>query len=124
MELSYTNVMLYTTGIATAVVGILAFSPATLMDKLFKIRLTDEVAIFITRHWSLLVSIVGLLIICSVHNPAIRSTILLAAIIEKGVMVSMIVKNIKKDFTRGLRGVLLIDSVCIILYALHLIGVT
>ncbi len=124
MDLSYVNIMLYVTGIITASVGLMFFFPAMVLDKMFKIALKDEVAIFIARHWALLVGIFGLLIICSVHNPEIRSTILIAAIIEKAAIVLMILKNFNKDYTKGLRGIVAIDTTCVVLYLLYLTGIT
>jgi hypothetical protein len=124
MELNYVNIMLYVTGIFTAGVIVLFFVPQWAFDKILNITLTDEVTIFIARHWGLLIGIFGLLIICSVHNPAIRPTILIAAVIEKAVIVLMILKNIKKEFTKGLRGVLVFDTICVILYLLYLTGIT
>jgi hypothetical protein len=124
MELNYVNIMLYVTGIFTASVGFIFFFPELLLEKMFKIKLGDQAAIFIARHWALLVGIVGLLIICSVHNPAIQPTILIAAIIEKAVIVLMILANFKKEFTKGFRLAAFIDAVCVVLYILVLTGIT
>ena len=124
MELNYVNIMLYVTGIFTAGVILLFFAPEWAFDKILNITLKDEVSIFIARHWGLLIGIFGLLIICSVHNPAIRSTVLIAAVIEKAVIVLMILKNFNKEFTKGLRGTLFFDTTCVVLYLLYLTGIT
>ena len=124
MELNYVNIMLYVTGFFTAGVILLFFAPEWAFDKILKIKLKDEVTIFVVRHWGLLIGIFGLLIICSVHNPAIRPTILIAAVIEKAVIVLMILKNFNKEFTKGLRGVLFFDTTCVVLYLLYLTGIT
>ena len=124
MELNYVNIMLYITGILTASVGFLFFSPELLFEKMLKIKLGDQAAIFIARHWALLVGLVGLLIICSVHNPAIQPTILWAAIIEKAIIVLMFLANFNKEFTKGFRLPAFIDTVCVVLYILVLTGIT
>ncbi len=123
MELSYINIMLYATGIFTASVILLFFAPELVLDKMFKITLKDEASLFIARHWGLLVGIFGLLIICSVYNPAIRSTVLIAAVVEKAAIVLMILKNFNKEFTKGLRGIVVIDTICVVLYLLYLTGI-
>ncbi len=124
MALNYVNIMLYVTGIFTASVILLFFAPELVLDKMFKITLKEEASLFIARHWGLLVGIFGLLIVCSVHNPAIRSTVLVAAIVEKAVIVLMILKNFNKEFTKGLRGIVVIDTTCVVLYLLYLTGIT
>jgi len=124
MELNYVNIMLYVTGIITASTGSAFFFPTTYLRKVFKIQLKDGGSVLFARHWALLVGIFGLLIICSAHNPAIRSTILIAAIIAKAAIVLMILKDIKKDYTNGLKGVVVIDTVCVVLYILYLTGIT
>ena len=124
MGLDYVSIMRYVTGIFTAGAVLFFFAPQWAFDKILDIPLKDEVTIFIVRHWGLLIGIVGLLIICSVHNPAIRPTILIAAVIEKTVIVWMILKNIKKEFTKGLRGILVFDTICVVLYLLYLAGIT
>lgn len=124
MELSYINIMLYATGIMTACVGLIFFAPALLLEKMFQVKITGEAALFITRHWALLVSLFGLLIICSVHNPEIRFVILIAAVIEKSVLILMILKNFNREFAKGLRGIIATDGICVILYLLYLTGIT
>ena len=124
MDLNYINIMLYITGIFTATTGLAFFIPEFFLDKMLKIQLADEASILIARHWALLVGLIGSLIICSVHSPEIRNHILIAAVIGKAAIVIMILKDFKRDYTNGLRGVVVFYTTCVVLYLLVLFGIT
>ncbi len=124
MELNYINIMLYVTGIITATVGLQFFFPEMVSEKMFKIKLKDDISIFFARFWALLVGILGLLIICSVYSPAIRTHILIAAVIGKAALVLLILKDINKDYTKGLKVTVVFDTTCVVLYLLYLFGIT
>ena len=120
MDLNYINIMLYVTGIITATVGLQFFFPELVSEKMFQIKLKDDASILVARHWALLVGIIGLLIICSVHSPAIRTHILIAAVISKAAIVLLILKDLKKDYTKGLKVTVVFDTICVVLYILVL----
>jgi len=124
MEWNYVNIMLYVTGIFTTSVIVFFFAPELAMERLLKISLKDVFSVFLVRHWALLIGLFGLLIICSAHNPEIRNAVLIAASIEKAGLVLLILKNFNREFTRGLRGVMLVDATCVALYVLYLAGIT
>ena len=124
MELNYINIMLYITGIITILPGFIYFFPISTSSKLLKIDFKDEASLFFVQHWGLLVSVLGVLIVYSVHAPSIRTPILIAAIVEKAAIVFLILKAWQKDFTKGLRGTAVFDAICVVLYLLVVLEIT
>ncbi len=124
MDLSYTPIMLYVTGIITMLPGLIFLFPIFFSFKIFKIELKDELTIFFVRLWGLLVFLMGALILCSVHNPAIRQHILIAAIISKGCLVLLILKASSSELGKNMRGTAVFDTICVFLYLLTVLEIT
>jgi hypothetical protein len=124
MDLSYTPIMLYVTGIITMLPGLIFLAPGIFANKILKIELKDEMTTLFVRHWGLLVFLVGALILCSVHSPAIRQHILIAAIIGKAAIVLLILKAGSSELGKNLRGTAVFDFVCVVLYLLTVLEIT
>ncbi len=78
-----TGVILIVTGAITmgACVGVLA--PVTILRILFGERDPDSASILITRHWALLVALVGGLLVYAGYHAEARLPVMIAAIAEK-----------------------------------------
>ena len=75
--------VLLVTGAITASAGFAVIAPAAALKLLFGENRPDTPTVMITRHWGLLVTLVGGLLICAAYQPEIRLPIMVAAIVEK-----------------------------------------
>ena len=81
------------TGLATAGALAVFLAPVTMMRMLFGQAPSDALSLLITRHWGLLVGLVGTLLIYAAYHAEVRMPTLIVAIVEKaaialGVLVS------------------------------------
>ena len=79
--------ILLITGLATAGVLVVFLAPVPMMKLLFGQAPSDALSIFIARHWGLLVSLVGALLIYAAYHPEVRAPTLIVAIVEKAALV-------------------------------------
>jgi hypothetical protein len=77
------ELILVITGLATAGALVLFLAPATMMKMLFGQASPDALSLIIARHWGLLVSLIGALLVYAAYHAEIRAPILIAAIAEK-----------------------------------------
>ena len=124
MDLSYTPIMLYVTGIITMVPALVFLAPGVFAGKLLKVEPTDETTTFFVRHWALAIATMGALIVCSVHVPAIRQHILIAAIVLKGSFVLLTLKAGSSELGKNMRGSAVFDTICVVLYLLTVLEIT
>jgi len=117
------EMILYVTGAITASIILQFFFPRFFLKKVAKIDLEDEAGIFYARQWGMLVFLFGALIICSAFYPEIRKPVLIAAAIEKAVLVISIFSSLRHNFARGLVGAAVFDTLCVILYGIYLTGI-
>jgi hypothetical protein len=75
--------ILLITGVATAGALVLFLAPATMMKMLFGRAPSDALALFIARHWGLLICLVGALLIYAAYHAEVRVPALIVAIAEK-----------------------------------------
>ena len=81
----------------------------------------DPRELFFARNWAWTVSLIGVLLVLAAADPTIRVPIVAVAAIGKAVFVGTLIQNFA-TFTRGYLSVIAIDSVCVVLYALYLLG--
>jgi hypothetical protein len=78
------ELILLLTGLATAGALVLFLAPVTMMKMLFGQAPSDALSLLITRHWGLLVALVGALLIYSAyHAEEVRVPTLIVAVVEK-----------------------------------------
>jgi|SRR5690348_9443254 hypothetical protein len=80
------ELILLLTGLATAGALVLFLAPVTMMKLLFGQAPSDALSLLITRHWGLLVCLVGCLLIYAAYHGEIRVPTLIVAIVEKVVI--------------------------------------
>lgn len=59
------------------------FAPRAFLGMLFGVKTDDAFTLFIARHWALLASLVGALLVYAAFHPEVRAPALLVAIVEK-----------------------------------------
>jgi hypothetical protein len=74
-----------------------------------------------TRHWSLLASSLGVLLIYAAWHPELRAPLMLAAGFEKAGLVGLIAADWNKPHTVGMRPIVIFDSVIVSVYAIYLL---
>jgi hypothetical protein len=83
MLAAHSELILLITGLATAGALVLCLAPVTMTKMLFGQAPSDAASLFIVRHWGLLVSLVGALLIYAAYHPDVRVPALVVAIVEK-----------------------------------------
>ena len=114
--------ILIVSGLVTAGAGLAAFLLPKLLLRLgFDDERPSGSAVFIVRHWGVLIIAVGALTVYSAYVPTIRVPVLVAAVVEKfaiGIMV--FVGPLKR--TGGMTAVALVDGFFAVLYVVYLAG--
>jgi hypothetical protein len=87
MLAAHIEVILLITGLATAGVLVVFVAPAPATKLVFGQAPSDALSLFITRHWGLLVCLVGALLIYSAYHAEVRLPTLIVAIVEKAALV-------------------------------------
>ena len=75
--------ILIVTGLLTMAPIASVLIPTTILRLLFGVQNPDDTSIFLTRHWGLLVALVGALLLFSAYHPQIRTPVMVVAAIEK-----------------------------------------
>ena len=88
---------------------------------LFGVDAPDGVGGLLTRHWSMLASSLGALLIYAAWHPELRAPLMLAAGIEKAGLIGLIVADWNKPHTAGMRPIVIIDLVIVAIYAVYLL---
>jgi hypothetical protein len=113
--------ILLVSGIVTAGAIAAFLAPRAVARLLFGIELDSAASLLVTRHWGLLVSLVGCLIAYAAYAPALRYPILIVAVVEKAVLIGLFfVGGVR--WTRAMQAVAAIDGLFAILYAAYLAG--
>jgi hypothetical protein len=113
--------ILLITGVATAGAIVLALAPAAVMKIVFGQAPADTLSLLITRHWGLLVFLVGALLLYAAYHAEVRVPALSVAVAEK---VPLAIGLLISPF-RGRPAVLamaLADAGMAAVYLLYLIG--
>jgi steroid 5-alpha reductase family enzyme len=78
-----TGATLIVTGAITACAFAAVLAPAIVLRLLFGVTSPDQLTIMIARHWALLVTLVGWLLVYAAYHPEVRLAIMIAAVVEK-----------------------------------------
>ena len=66
-------IFMWSTGIATAVVGLGLIAPSEIQQSMFGASSEDPLALLLARGWSGLVGLMGILLIIGARRPALRT---------------------------------------------------
>ena len=121
MLATHIDVILYVTGGITATMFSLFLAPETYLRLVNKIESADEFTLFLARHWGFVIGLFGVLMIWAGYDPAIRTPIIASTAVGKGVLVVMILMNIK-SFGKGFTHVAIFDSLCALVFFAYLAG--
>jgi hypothetical protein len=113
--------ILYLTGVITASPILIFLAPSPGLRSLFKLEMTDEPGRFFARHWGLLCGVIGAALVYAGLHPQLREPIVLAATVEKAVLVVMIALNWNRPFARGMKLTAFFDGACSLIFAAWLI---
>lgn len=78
-----TGAILIVTGALTACAFGGVFAPVAVLRLLFGVTRPDQLTIMIARHWALLVSLVGGLLVYAAYHPEVRPAVMIVAVVEK-----------------------------------------
>ena len=87
MLAGHMELILWVTGLATAGALVVCLAPVPVMKAVFGQSPPDALSLLIARHWGLLVSLVGALLIYAAYYAEVRVPVLIIAIVEKVVIV-------------------------------------
>ncbi|HMK73296.1 MAG TPA: hypothetical protein VK454_08145 [Myxococcaceae bacterium] len=83
MLAAYAVPILVVIGIYTAGAIGQFFVPRTFLGLLFGVKTDDPFTLFIARHWALLASLVGALLVYAAFHPEVRTPAVAVAFVEK-----------------------------------------
>ncbi|MGB8908654.1 MAG: hypothetical protein WCC84_07880 [Candidatus Cybelea sp.] len=114
------NVILIVTGALTALAGIGLAAPKLVVRIVFGTTLADAATVLVTRHWSLLIALVGGLLIYAGFQTEARVPIMVAAIVEKLALGVLVVASPmrKRVATVAVAGA---DAVMALIYIISLV---
>ena len=115
--------ILLVTGLVTASPVLQFLAPALGLKVLFKLAPPEGAGGFFTRHWGLMATAFGALLIFASSHPEVRAPVMLAAMIEKAGLVGLIAADWREPHTAGMRLTAVFDSACVVLYGLVLLHV-
>jgi hypothetical protein len=83
---AHIELILIVTGAITAIALVQFIAPAPVLRMIYGEAPTDEVGLAVARHWGLLTSLVGALLIYAAFHPSIRGPVMVLAVIEKAAL--------------------------------------
>jgi hypothetical protein len=113
--------ILIVTGLLTMGAITLFLLPQSGLKLLLDIETTETGILLLTRHWGLLLFLVGGLLVYSAFTPAIRVPVLIVAIAEKVVISAQLGLGLNPK-TRLATLAVLFDTGCVVLYLLNIAG--
>ncbi len=116
------GLILYVTGAITAGMIIQLLFPRLVLEKILKLKIEGDVTDFYARHWGVLVFVTGALLCYAAYDPAVRTPVLIGAIIEKAALVLLVLANYKKGYLPKFAMMAGFDSLCVVLYVLYLLN--
>lgn len=85
------------------------------------VEVVGETGRFIARHQALEIACIGGLLVYAAFHAATRLPVLVAAIVGKGGMVYLLLRELGNPAFDVMKGTLAFDAVCVVLYALCLL---
>ena len=111
--------ILYVTGAVTMTPLLQFFFPALNLG-LNGLVVGDDAGLFFARHWGLMAACFGALLIFAAARPAVRQPIVMAALVEKLGLVTLVGMNWNNPALAGLHAAGIFDAICVLLYGAYL----
>ena len=121
MITAYIETILLVIGIATASLIVQALAPKYALASFFGKNIEDDYALFLARAGGLPVAMIGLLLIWAAFDEAIRTPVIVAALIGKALFLAFIASNWRIT-GKGYALTIAVDGVAVLLLALYLLG--
>ena len=118
--INHIRIILLVSGAFTLLPIVVFLLPTRGPRLLFGVDAPDGAGGLFTRHWSLLAPSLGALLIYAAWHPELRAPLMLAAGIEKGGLIGLIVVDWKKPYTARMRPIVIVDLVIVSVYAIYL----
>ena len=122
MIAQYLDFILLVSGVFTALAIIGFLMPQRFFKLVFNLEKVPVVYLFITRHWGLLISLTGFLLVYAAFNKDIQEVAMILASISKMVFAGMVMfspLNQSRVFTR----IATFDAIIVAIFALYFAGV-
>jgi hypothetical protein len=113
--------ILMITGIITAIGGLQFFLPRKLAKMNFGEEPSSDAAVFLARHWGMLVLCFGALLILASKDEAIRQPVMIAAAVEKAALVGNILATSLRRHPSAIV-IAIADTLMTLLYVAYLAG--
>lgn len=113
--------ILLATGLITMLPALQFFAPDWMLQQQ-ALTVSDDAGRLFAQHWGLVVFCIGALLVYAATNTPARRPIVLAGLIQKLGLVSLLVMNWSNPALRGLHAVAVFDAICVVLYAVYLLG--
>ncbi len=111
--------ILIVTGVIT-LLPLLQFLAPQLYLTMNKVTVTEPAGLFFLRHWGVAIFCFGVLLIQAARDPAIRKSVMLAALVSKSAIVYLLLREWGNPAFEGMRAMLAFDALCVLLYAAYL----
>ena len=117
------QIICYITGFLTSSMLLLCCFPQFVLQKLLRVDIArDSAAELIARHWGMVVCVTGLMLIYAGYDEAARKPILFLVGLNKAVFVLLMLFKYNRQYGRSFIVNFLFDILCIVLYAIYVIG--
>jgi uncharacterized membrane protein len=121
MIASHIEPILLVSGLFTTGAIAVFFVPGAAVRLVFGADVTWNAALLIARHWGLVVSLIGCLIVYAAYHPLSRTPFLVAASVEKAILIALFAIGGVR-WTPGMRVVAAADGLFTLLYVAYLGG--
>jgi hypothetical protein len=121
MIASNIGLILLVSGIVTAGCIVVFFAPGAAVRIIFGSTISENLTVLVVRHWGLLVFLMGALIVYAAYHPASRVPILVAACVEKAILIALFAIGGVR-WTPGMRVIAVVDGLFTVLYVAYLAG--
>jgi len=115
------KMILLVTGLITMLPALQFLAPDWMLQQQ-SLSVSDDAGRLFARHWGLVVFCIGALLVYAATNTPARRAIVLAGLIQKLGLVSLLLMDWNNPALRGLHAVAVFDAVCVVLYAVYLLG--
>jgi hypothetical protein len=114
------NVILVVTGMLTLGAALVFFIPDSVLKIVFGVSAPDDATRLVTRHWGLVVGLVGSLLVYAGYHPEIRVPVMVVAATEKLVLGGLVLGSSLRR-RRLLVTIVAADAVMAIFYLIALL---
>jgi hypothetical protein len=118
---AHIQLILLVTGLVTALAIVVFVAPRAGVKLVFGVEQPDPATLFVTRHWGLLVGLVGALLVAAALEPGVRALAMALGATEKLAIAGMIGFGPLKR-TAALKAIAIGDGTMAVLYLLALMG--